>query len=72
MIIFYDTMWTNTGIQWHAKANDNHMVHNVIVPCGPLGPVIEHVFGGKLNLTPRLLNFFSVVCGRRTSKVQKN
>ena len=34
-------------------------MHNVTVPCGPLGPVIEHVFGGKLDLPPRV-NFFSL------------
>ena len=30
-------------------------MHNVTVPCGPLGPVIEHVFGGKLDLPGEFL-----------------
>ena len=60
-VTFYDTIWTNAGIQGHAQAYDNKLVHNVTVPCDPLGPVIEHVFGfgGKLDLPPRV-NFFSL------------
>ena len=61
-VTFYDTIWTNAGIQGHAQAYDNKLVHNVTVPCGPLGQqVIEHVFGlgGKLDLPPRV-NFFSL------------
>ena len=61
-VTFYDTIWTNAGIQGHAQAYDNKSVHNVTVPCGPLGPVIEHGFGfgGKEpDLLPRV-NFFSL------------
>ena len=54
-VTFYDTEWTNAGIQGHAQAYDNKLVHNVTVPCDPLGPVIEHVFGGKLDLPGEFL-----------------
>ena len=62
-ITFYDTPYTNAGVEGHAKVYESKdkskTTRNVQVPCGPLGPVIEHVFPSKLDL-PARVNFFSL------------
>ena len=62
-VTFYNTKYTNSGMKGHATQYDSKdnitYTSNIQVPCGPIGPVIEHVFPGKVDLLPRI-NFFSL------------
>ena len=59
-VAFYSTIFTNAGLPGMAKAYDGkEEVPKMIVPCGPIGPVIEKIFPGQLQL-PSRVNFFSL------------
>ena len=59
-VAFYSAKATNSGLPGMAKTYDEmEEVPKMIVPCGPIGPVIEKIFPGQLQL-PSRVNFFSL------------